>query len=218
VLDALLTVRENLTVRAGFYTKNRKEIRKAIAEAAQVAGIGDFMDRPYGKLSGGQRRRADIARALINTPKILFLDEPTTGLDPQTRKNVWDMIAQLQKDMELTVFLTTHYMEEAAGADYIIIVDRGEIAVKGTPYELRDTYSSDLLKIKPYEKDRETLVRFLAEQDLKSREKDQVFHIAIKDNRKAIGLLSAAEAWIESFEVVHGTMEDVFLNIIGREE
>ncbi len=218
VLDARLTVRENLMVRGKFYMKNAKDVKTAIANAAKVAGIEEFMDRPYGKLSGGQRRRADIARALINAPKILFLDEPTTGLDPQTRKSVWDMIARLQKDMEMTVFLTTHYMEEAAKADYIIIVDHGEIAVKGTPYELRDIYSSDLLKIKPYREQREELVKFLSRINIEGKEKDSVFHIAIKDTRMAIQILTAAEEWVESFEVVHGTMDDVFLNIIGMED
>ncbi len=217
ILDARLTVRENLMVRGKFYMKNRADVKAAVATAARVAGIAEFIDRPYGKLSGGQRRRADIARALINTPKILFLDEPTTGLDPQTRKSVWDMIARLQKDMEMTVFLTTHYMEEAARADYILIVDHGEIAVKGTPYELRDNYSSDYLKIKPYREERKALVNFLEQHNLKGKEKDSVFHIAIKDTRKAIAVLKEAEEWIESFEVIHGTMDDVFLNIIGKE-
>lgn len=217
LLDARLTVRENLTVRARFYLKNRQSIREAIAKAARVAGIEEFMDRPYGKLSGGQRRRADIARALVNTPKILFLDEPTTGLDPQTRKSVWDMIARLQKEMQMTVFLTTHYMEEAAKADFIIIIDHGEIAVKGTPYELRDTYSSDILKIKPCDDNRETLTAILSSRQLKAREKDRIFYIEVKYAAETIGILSEAKDLIESFEVIHGTMDDVFLKVIGKE-
>lgn len=217
VLDARLTVRENLQVRGKFYRKSKVQVKEAIVTAAKVAGIEEFLDRPYGKLSGGQRRRADIARALINTPQILFLDEPTTGLDPQTRKSVWDMIARLQKEMNMTVFLTTHYMEEAAKADYVIIVDHGKISVKGTPYELRDAYSSDVLRIRPNEKDRDLLATFLEKESIEAKEKDQVFHIPIKDSGKAIDMLAQARQWIESFEVVHGTMDDVFLNIIGGE-
>lgn len=218
VLDDRLTVRENLKVRARFYQKGRQGIMTAIENVIKVAELDEFIDRPYGKLSGGQRRRADIARALINTPRILFLDEPTTGLDPQTRNNVWDMIARLQKEMAMTVFLTTHYMEEAAKADYVMIVEHGRIAVKGTPYELRDGYSSDLLKIKPRREKREELKAYLSGRAINGPEKEQVFHIAVKDSEKALEILLAVRDWIESFEVVHGTMDDVFLNIIGKDE
>ena len=137
VLDPLLTVRENLLTRAEFYLLDRAAIQKAVYEAAQATELCEFIDRPYGKLSGGQRRRADIARALINTPKILFLDEPTTGLDPQTRKSIWNAIKLLQKRTGMTVFLTTHYMEEAAESNYVVVLDHGEIKAKGTPAELK---------------------------------------------------------------------------------
>ncbi|MDR2888871.1 MAG: ABC transporter ATP-binding protein [Lachnospiraceae bacterium] len=218
ILDDRLSVRENLMVRARFYSKDHRGIRAAIEKVIKVAELTEFIDRPYGKLSGGQRRRADIARALINTPKILFLDEPTTGLDPQTRKSVWDMIARLQKEMKMTVFLTTHYMEEAAKADYVIIVDHGQVATKGTPYELREAYSTDLIKIKPMETMRGRLIEYLGEQGLESVERERVFQIAIRSSQRAIELLMASREWIESFEVIHGTMDDVFLNIIGKEQ
>jgi multidrug/hemolysin transport system ATP-binding protein len=137
ILDNLLTVKENLFTRGSFYGMPQRQLAEAVKKAAEAADILSFINRPYGKLSGGQRRRADIARALVNTPKVLFLDEPTTGLDPQTRKSVWDTIRSLQKDTGMTVFLTTHYMEEAAGADYVAIIDNGLISAKGTPGELR---------------------------------------------------------------------------------
>ena len=131
ILDNLLTVKENLFTRGSFYGMTQKQLAEAVKKAAEAADVLSFINRPYGKLSGGQRRRADIARALVNTPKVLFLDEPTTGLDPQTRKSVWDTIRNLQKDTGMTVFLTTHYMEEAAGADYVAIIDNGLISAKG---------------------------------------------------------------------------------------
>jgi len=217
ILDDRLTVKENLTVRAKFYMKNQTQIREAIERAAHVAGIDDFINRPYGKLSGGQRRRTDIARALLNTPQILFLDEPTTGLDPQTRKSVWDMVTRLQKEMNLTVFLTTHYMEEAAKADHIIIIDRGEIAVSGTPYDLREKYSADVLKIKPHSEFAVTLREYLDSSGFGWKDKEQLVHIKIKDSQQAIDILEHSRKWIESFEMLHGSMDDVFLNVAGRE-
>ena len=125
LMDKKLTVRENLMIRAGFYHKTKSECKAAVRKASKYAEITEFIDRNYGTLSGGQRRRVDIARALLNTPKILFLDEPTTGLDPQTRKHIWQTVERLQKENDMTIFLTTHYMEEAAKADYIVIIDNG---------------------------------------------------------------------------------------------
>jgi len=217
VLDARLTVKENLTVRARFYMKKKEDIKKAIQRVTKAAGLDEFLNRPYGKLSGGQRRRADIARALLHTPKILFMDEPTTGLDPQTRKNVWNMVMKLQKDLGMTVFLTTHYMEEAAQADYIIIADHGEVAVKGTPYELREQYSRDVLKIKPYAESERFLIHALDEKRIKHQKEAERITVPIKSSKEAIQLLHELENHIENFEVIHGTMDDVFLNITGEE-
>ncbi|MDD3713041.1 MAG: ATP-binding cassette domain-containing protein, partial [Candidatus Izemoplasmatales bacterium] len=133
VLDPLLTIKENLEVRGSFYGISKDKLKERIESALEIAGITNIANRRYGILSGGQKRRADIARALINSPKILFLDEPTTGLDPQTRKNVWNTIMYLKNNENMTVFLTTHYMEEAEKADYVVIIDNGQIAAKGTP-------------------------------------------------------------------------------------
>lgn len=216
-LDALLTVRENLRFRGKFYLRGSK-VHEAIERVSKIANLGDFIDRPYGKLSGGQKRRADIARALIHTPQVLFLDEPTTGLDPQTRKNVWDMITKLQRESGMTVFLTTHYMEEAAGADEIIIIKDGEIAVKGSPYQLRDSYSSDLIKLKPRQKTASYLKAYLEERDIQYTENEDTLICRVASTMTALDLLMPIRDYIESFEAVHGTMDDVFLNIIGSKQ
>jgi len=152
VLDPLLTVKENLLTRGSIYGLSAKVVEANAAKAMKVTMIEDLALRRYGTLSGGQRRRTDIARALIHRPKILFLDEPTTGLDPQTRKSVWNMIEELRREEGMTIFLTTHYMEEAEKADYVIVIDDGEIAARGTPAELKDKYSTDALEIKPIDR------------------------------------------------------------------
>jgi len=218
LLDPLLTVRENLTTRAKFYNMSRDEIKMAVRSASVTADVLEFIDRPYGKLSGGQRRRADIARALVNTPKILFLDEPTTGLDPKTKEDVWKTIFELQKNTGMTVFLTTHYMEEAATADYIIIIEKGKIAVKGTPYELRDSYSSDTVRIKLKNdvNDQESMKNIFDTHQMEYFIKNRLFVAKINSTMDALPLLNEAESIIENFEVVHGSMQDVFLKITGE--
>lgn len=216
VLDPLLTVRENLMVRASFYRMDKQERKAAVQEAAITADVMEFIDRPYGKLSGGQRRRADIARALVHTPKILFLDEPTTGLDPKTKESVWQTVFQLQKRTGMTIFLTTHYMEEAAEADYIILINHGLIAAKGTPYELKQQYSSDRLRMMP--KNRESLQKVLQDYNMLFEENKGIFTANLTATVAAIPVLQQAQPYLESFEVIHGTMEDVFLSITGGED
>lgn len=215
VLDPLLTVRENLKTRAKFYPAAKTRLREMVENAVKAADVIEFIDRPYGKLSGGQRRRADIARALVNTPKILFLDEPTTGLDPQTRTSVWNTIANLQRESGMTVFLTTHYMEEAAAADYITIIDDGEIVAKGTPYQLKNTYSADTLRIRTLNP--EALDKLLHDMQIGFNQSNGVYMIKLTDTKNAIPIIKATEQYIESFEVIHGTMDEVFINITGRD-
>lgn len=215
VMDSLLTVRENLNIRANFYFKDKKVITQAINDVALATDVMTFIDRPYGKLSGGQRRRADIARALINTPKILFLDEPTTGLDPQTRKSVWNMINNLKEKSGTTVFLTTHYMEEAADSDFVIIIDNGEIAAKGTPTELKSAYANDLLRLAC--KDEQEVLKILnAEDYLFSQVAEQII-VKLPTTMSAIPILEKCEAYIDGFEVLRGTMDDAFISITGKE-
>lgn len=213
VLDPLLTVRENLTTRARFYGMSKPKIKEAVRTAALTTDVMEFIDRPYGKLSGGQRRRADIARALVNTPKILFLDEPTTGLDPKTKEGVWQTIFKLQKETGMTVFLTTHYMEEAAAADYIIIIDHGQIVAKGSPYDLQEQYSSDRIYIKA--KDRDAVIKILDDEQMTYILKNGLIIADISNTVAAIPLLAKVKMHIDSFEVIHGSMDDVFLSITG---
>lgn len=145
ILDAPLTGRENLRFRANFYYKEKTKIREAIEEVTQAVDAASFLDQPYGTLSGGQKRRLDIARALLHHPKLLFLDEPTTGLDPQARHALWKCILTLQKKWQMSILLTTHYMEEANYADHIVMLDKGEIIERGTPTTLKEKYKKATL-------------------------------------------------------------------------
>ena len=214
ILDNLLTVKENLYTRGSFYGLSGKELKTAVKKAMESADAESFCNRPYGKLSGGQRRRADIARSLVNTPKILFLDEPTTGLDPQTRKSVWDTIRNLQKGTGMTVFLTTHYMEEAAKADYVAVIDNGRITAKGTPSDLRAKYSTDTLRLIP--KDSEKLKKFLKDQNIKFVISGGAFIIIISNTLDALPLVNKVEDLISGFEVISGSMDDAFVKITGH--
>ena len=147
VLDKDLTVYDNLQSRASLYGIIGKDFQNRLNKLSEILSFKDLLKRPLGKLSGGQKRRIDIARALIHKPKILILDEPTTGLDPQTRTLLWDVINNLRKEEGLTVFLTTHYMEEAADADYVVIINHGQIAAEGTPLDLKNKYTGDFLTL-----------------------------------------------------------------------
>lgn len=215
VLDDLLTVRENLTVRAGLYTSDKNKIKKNIYEAIQATELSKIIDFPYGKLSGGQRRRVDIARALLQKPQILFLDEPTTGLDPQTRKSIWNTIKRLQANNGMTVFLTTHYMEEAAESDYVIVIDHGTIVAKGTPSELRTLYSSDTLRL--FTSDKDLLRRILNELQLNFKMTSGEFVVKLPDTMAALPILESCKAYISGFQVLQGTMDDAFIGITGKE-
>ena len=215
VLDALLSVRENLIIRAGLYTSDKAKIKNAVYEAAAATELDEFIDRPYGKLSGGQRRRADIARALINTPKILFLDEPTTGLDPQTRQSIWNTIRQLQIKTGMTIFLTTHYMEEAAESDYVIVIDHGKIAAKGTPAELKTQYATDTLRLSV--SDEAAMRQNMRELELDFNILAGEFIVKLPNTMAAMPILEKCRAYISSFQVLQGTMDDAFIGITGKE-
>lgn len=214
VLDDLLTVRENLETRASLYGLPAAQIKKRIEEVADAVSVKDILDRRYKNLSGGQRRRSDMARGLVHRPKILFLDEPTTGLDPQTRLKVWDTVTGLQKSTGMTVFMTTHYMEEAAGADKVAIIDKGRIAAIGTPEELRLKYSSDYLKIQP--KDIEALKKALGDLNVSFKEDRGLVIVKQKSSMDALALLKRIEPHVFQFEVVRGNMDDVFMAVTGH--
>lgn len=210
VLDAALSVYDNLESRAALYGITGKNFRRRYDELAALLNFGDLSRRAVGKLSGGQRRRIDIARALLHEPKILVLDEPTTGLDPRTRRSIWNVIHRLRHDHGMTVFLTTHYMEEAAEADYVVIIDSGRIAAEGTPLELKNTYTGDFVTL--YNTD-EHAVRMLGAPYEKLRD---AFRLSVPDTAAAALMIRQNPAIFRDFEITKGKMDDVFLAVTGK--
>lgn len=217
LLDDILTVKENLNIRSSFYYKTKKNRMEAIIKACEDTMCMPYLNRKYGLLSGGQKRRVDIARALLGNPSILFLDEPTTGLDPQTRVQIWKTIRNLQTKKNVTIFLTTHYMEEAATADYCTIIDEGLVVAKGTPYELKEKYSSDHIKIKPLKEKQAEVIEYLNKNSLNYITYSKFIDVKIKSTLDSIDIINPIISKIENFEVLHGTMDDVFLSITGKE-
>lgn len=210
VLDSALNVYDNLQSRAALYGLTGAAFKNRLAELSQLLQFEDLLKRPVGKLSGGQRRRIDIARALIHHPKILILDEPTTGLDPQTRKILWNVISDLQKSEKMTVFLTTHYMEEAADADYIVILDSGKISAEGTPLELKNAYTGDFITL--YGAD-EAVVKNLGIPYEAIRD---ALRLSIPNTAKATELIINNPEIFTDYEITKGKMDDVFLNVTGK--
>ncbi len=211
VLDNKLTVKENLCTRASYYGLTKKETIKRLQPFMDSFELGDIWNRKYERLSGGQRRRVDIIRALINRPKILFLDEPTTGLDPKSRKMVWDYIEYLRKQEKLTIFLTTHYMEETREADHVVILDKGKIIAQGTPVSLKSRYAkSRLVWYADRSSEREEILSGYA-----FRYDADHYNIFFEEN--ITEFLYAHRDVISDYEIVKGTMDDVFLNLTGKE-
>ena len=210
VLDASLSVKDNLSSRAALYGITGQEFQHRLEELAELLDFSAILSRPVGKLSGGQRRRIDIARALLHKPQILILDEPTTGLDPQTRKLLWDVVAHLRKTEGITVFLTTHYMEEAADADYVVILDSGRIAAEGTPLELKNAHAADCITLYDVE---ESTVSALGKPYTAVKDG---FRILVEDGKEATKLILKQPDLFQSFEVVKGKMDDVFLAVTGK--
>jgi len=215
-LDDKLTVKENLFTHGALYEKNPKKLAEQVAHVCEVLELTEVYKRRYGKLSGGWKRRCEIARALVHAPQILFLDEPTTGLDPATRKIVWESIERLRKEEGMTIFLTTHYMEEAARASHIAILHGGELKEYGTPFVLKETYAKDKLKLIPMTGLEKKLTDYLEEKQLPYQKKEEYFQICVKDSLAAIPILEEAQSILEGFEMVQGSMDDVFLNITGK--
>ena len=209
VLDKPISVRENLKTRAALYGICGEAFEQRMAELTATFDLQDILNRPIGKLSGGQKRRVDVARALLHKTTILILDEPTTGLDPQTRKAVWNIIDGLRKSEKMTVFLTTHYMEEAADADYVVILDGGKIAAEGTSLALKNQFTEDYILLytaeetvqklgKPYEKTGDG------------------YRVVVKDTKEATDLILKYPEIFVDYEIVKGKMDDVFLNATGK--
>lgn len=210
VLDGALSVRDNLQSRAALYGIKGAEFARRLSELAALLDFEKILNRPVGKLSGGQRRRIDIARALLHRPKILIFDEPTTGLDPQTRKLLWDVVTELRRTEKLTVFLTTHYMEEAADADYVVILDSGKIVGEGTPLQLKNIYTGDFVMI--YGVD-EAAVKALGRAYTPVRDG---WRIAVANTGEATKLIIENPALFVDYEITKGKMDDVFLAVTGK--
>lgn len=212
VLDQKLSVLQNLKFRAAMYGIFGNEFKTKLKRIVSLLNLKDILNRPVGKLSGGQRRRADIARAIIHSPTILILDEPTTGLDPATRKLVWSIIDKMQKDDGLTVFLTTHYMEEAATADQITIIDKGSIIASGTPLELKNQFVSDTLYL--YDVKLEDVKKL----DLKYKKVTDGYALELPEPAMVPKLIAKYPKLFADFEVIKGKMDDVFINATGKKE
>ena len=210
VLDSALTVRDNLVSRAALYGITGMAFEKRLTELDSLLGLKELYKRTVGKLSGGQRRRIDIARALVHEPEILILDEPTTGLDPQTRKLLWDVISKMRKEKNMTVFLTTHYMEEAADADYVVILDSGKIVAEGTPLSLKNSYTGDYITLYG-----------LSEEQVKSlsmpyESVGDAYRVAVPDTKTATELIIKHSNLFLDYEITKGKMDDVFLAVTGK--
>jgi len=216
LLDERLTVRENILHRGKTYGLSKAQLTDNYQFVSTYLHLEDIEKKKYGTLSGGQKRRADIARALIHRPSILFLDEPTTGLDPQTRQFVWQAIKQLQRETNMTVFLTTHYMEEAAVAHQVTVLKQGKIVAQGTPDALKTKYAYDSMAL-VFQNAQEG-VKFLEENAISYTENQGIYTIRLTSTLQALPLLKKAEPLIASFEVIKGSMDDVFLHIMAEEE
>ncbi len=210
VLDQALSVRDNLESRGALYGITGKAFEKRLAELSELLDFADLLKRPVGKLSGGQRRRIDIARALLHRPKILILDEPTTGLDPQTRTLLWGVISQLRKENNMTVLLTTHYMEEAADADHVVILDQGKLIAEGTPLQLKNTYTGDFITLYGIS---EPDVQTLGVPYEKLRD---AYRLSVPNTAAATQLIVKHPQVFTDYEITKGKMDDVFLSVTGK--
>lgn len=210
VLDQTLSVYDNLKTKAALYGIYDKEFKERLEEVSRLLEFKDILKRNIRNLSGGQKRRIDIARALIHNPKILILDEPTTGLDPQTRKMLWDCISTLRKRENMTVFLTTHYMEEAADADYVVIIDNGKIKAEGTPHDLKSLYSGDFITI--YGVSRNDINKLGYDYDVIRGG----FKLYVPNTLAATKLILEYPELFKDYEISKGKMDDIFLSVTGK--
>ena len=213
VCDNLLTVKENLISRGVLYLKTRDKVLARYNDLVKRFQLEDIENRKFKTLSGGQKRRVEIARALFSNPEILILDEPTTGLDPETRNLVWKVLDTLQKEEGITIFLTTHYMEEASNADYVVIIHKGKLVALGSPSELKNKYSKDYFKLVPNDKTK--LVEKLNKNKRIYKKVSDEYLIEINSTKDSIDLIMELKDNIKSFEVRKGTLDDVFINVIG---
>jgi ABC-2 type transport system ATP-binding protein len=214
-LDGKLTVAENIRLHCDFYRVPRSQVNERIAFVLDLVDIADWKKAPVDSLSGGMKRRVEIARGLAHFPKVLFLDEPTTGLDPQTRTNVWEYIRKLQRQKSITIFLTTHYMDEAEICDKVAIIDHGRIVAHDTPYNLKKRYTATTMTIGT--SDQERLTRYLDDRSLVYRREGEHCTVHVAKTGDIVAIISAFGSAIEDIEITKGTLNDVFLAITGKE-
>ena len=216
VLDEKLSVYDNLRIRGSLFGIDRGTIEKRIRNLADRLHMSDFLKRQYGKLSGGQKRKSDIARALVSNPKVLFLDEPTTGLDPQSRLDMWQVIKSIREEFQTTVFLTTHYMEEVGGADRVAIIDRGKLLCLDTPENLKSLYSRDTVRLTVKEAYKPEVEKELLSQNIKYDFLVDTFILHPKSGLDFVDLIARLKPVLQSAEIIKGDMDSVFLNVVGR--
>ncbi|CAH1850981.1 ABC transporter ATP-binding protein [Convivina intestini] len=212
VLDDDLTVKENLNLRAQLY---KKPATKYIPVLVKKLGLTNFLNQNYGTLSGGQKRRVNIARALLNQPDILFLDEPTTGLDIQTRLAIWQLLQQLQEIQGLTIILTTHYLDEANYADQIYIIDHGQMIVQGSAEDIRQQYSHNQLIL--FTNQAERIAQSLSDDiSVKLINQNEV-QFTTESASQALNILNQYQSIITNFEYHPGSLDDAFVNLTGKD-
>lgn len=214
VLDKKLSVYDNLRYRAMLYGMDKKEFENNLKYFIDKLDLGQILKKQLDKLSGGQKRKVDIVRALLHKPNILILDEPTTGLDPKTRKLVWDTINELRKTTNLTVLLTTHYMEEASIADNVVIIDGGKIVAEGSPLTLKNKYANDYIKAYKYDN---SIFEILDKAKIPYKKEKNYLEILFKSTDEAKNFLVEHNNLFKDIEIVKGSMDDVFLSITGKE-
>ncbi len=214
-LDTQMTVEENLRYHCSFYKVPKNEVQERIAFALDLVELTQWRRAAVGSLSGGMKRRAEIARGLVHDPKVLFLDEPTTGLDPQTRANVWEYIQRLQKQKNMTIFLTTHYMDEAEVCSKVVIIDHGKIVAHDTPEDLKRQYTGTEVDVVCTQAG--PLEATLREREVSYRKDGSKLVFHTKEAPAALEILSAHRGEIMDFEVKNGTLNEVFLAITGKE-
>ncbi len=216
VLDKDLTVKQNLEIRTSFYSLPKEEKKTTIATITNLLDLGPILNKPVGKLSGGQMRRVDIARAMVHRPKLLILDEPTTGLDPKTRLAVWSLIDNIRTETGMTVFLTTHYLEEAEKATDVVIMDKGKIIAHGTPNELKNAYSKDyIISYGPEDRSFDDMLKADG-VDFDYDAEREAYRLFIADTAQAKKIIAKYDKYLNDIEILKGSMDDVFLNVTGK--
>jgi ABC-2 type transport system ATP-binding protein len=214
-LDGKLTVEENLRLHCVFYNVPKALINERVNFALKLVDLENRRGSTVESLSGGMKRRAEIARGLVHFPKVLFLDEPTTGLDPQTRANVWDYIHKLQQEQKITIFLTTHYMDEAEICNQVAIIDGGKIVAHDTPYNLKKKYAATTMRLQL--SNNEALIKHLEAKQLTYRVEDGQVIIHAKQIADILEINALFINQIEDIEINKGTLNDVFIAITGKE-